>query len=312
MDAMLRPVASWGDRVPQGRILPAGRVPVKPRSVDRTGRPRHFGRDAGKDHEDGGKPSLRRIVIGLALGVLAVAGTAAGQTAPALVEVDVELVLASDISSSMDMGERYLQRRGHAEALRHPDVLRAIRAGLHGRIAVTYFEWSDPYMQRVVLPWTVIEDRASGEAAAQVIEAAPPLGGIRTSISGALDRARGMLGENGYSGLRQIIDIVGDGQNNAGRPLSAARADVLAEGITINGLAIMIRARPGGSEEADTLDRYFADALIGGPLSFAHTVRHRDDIVEAVRRKLVLEIAGLGPAAAPDDAGRPWPGQASR
>jgi hypothetical protein len=219
------------------------------------------------------------------------------------VEVDVELVLAGDISSSMDMGERYLQRRGHAEALRHPDVLRAIRAGLHGRIAVTYFEWSDPYMQRVVLPWTVIEDRASGEAAARVIEAAPPLGGIRTSISGALDRARGMFGENGYSGLRQIIDIVGDGQNNAGRPLSAARADVLAEGITINGLAIMIRARPGGTEEADTLDRYFADALIGGPLSFAHTVRHRDDIVEAVRRKLVLEIAGLDPAAVPGRRG---------
>jgi hypothetical protein len=287
-------------------------VPVKPRSVDRTGRPRHFGRDAGKDHQDGGKPSLRRIVIALALGVLAVAGPAQGQTAPALVEVDVELVLAGDISSSMDMGERYLQRRGHAEALRHPDVLRAIRAGLHGRIAVTYFEWSDPYMQRVVLPWTVIEDRASGEAAARVIEAAPPLGGIRTSISGALDRAREMFGENGFSGLRRIIDVAGDGQNNAGRPLSAARADVLAEGITINGLAIMIRARPGGTEEADTLDRYFADVLIGGPLSFAHTVRHRDDIIEAVRRKLVLEIAGLDPSAVPEDARRPWPGQASR
>jgi hypothetical protein len=312
MDAMLRPVASWGDRVPQAAILSAGRVPVKPRSVDRTGRPRHVGRDAGKDHQDGGKPSLRRIVIALALGVLAVAGPAAGQTAPALVEVDVELVLAGDISSSMDMGERYLQRRGHAEALRHPDVLRAIRAGLHGRIAVTYFEWSDPYMQRVVLPWTVIEDRASGEAAARVIEAAPPLDGIRTSISGALDRAREMFGENGYSGLRRIIDISGDEPNNAGRSLADARADALAEGITINGLAIMLRTSPRATGDTVTLDRYFADALIGGPLSFVHSVRHRDDIVEAIRRKLVLEIAGLDPAAIPDDVGRPRPGQPSR
>jgi hypothetical protein len=239
--------------------------------------------------------SLRAAVVGLVLGLAALAGPVAGQGVTGGIEVDVELVLTGDISSSMDMGERYLQRQGHAEALRHPDVLRAIRAGFHGRIAVTYFEWSDPYMQRVVLPWTVIEDRASGEAAAQLIEAAPPLGGIRTSISGALDRARGMFDENGYNGLRQIIDIVGDGQNNAGRPLSAARADVLAKGITINGLAIMIRARPGGSDEADTLDRYFADALIGGPLAFVMTVRHADDIVEAVRRKLVLEIAGLVP-----------------
>jgi hypothetical protein len=204
-------------------------------------------------------------------------------------------VLAADISSSMDMGERYLQRRGHSEALRHPDVLRAIQAGLHGRIAVTYFEWSDPYMQRVVLPWTVIEDAGTAEAAARMIDAAPPLDGIRTSISGALDRARVMLSQNGYSGSRRIIDIAGDEPNNAGRPLADARADVLAEGITINGLAIMLRTSPRAQGDTATLDRYFADALIGGPLAFVMTVRHPDDIVEAIRRKLVLEIAGLMP-----------------
>ncbi len=238
-------------------------------------------------------PSPMRIVAFLAVLFSALAGTAGAQVELAQIEVDVELVLAGDISSSMDMGERYLQRRGHSEALRHPDVLRAIRAGFHGRIAITYFEWSDPYMQRVILPWTVVDDDASAEAAARMIDAAPPLDGIRTSISGALDRARQMFAENGYSGLRRIIDIAGDEPNNAGRPLADARADVLAEGITINGLAIMLRTSPRATGDIVTLDRYFADALIGGPLAFVMAVRHRDDLVEAVRRKLVLEIAGL-------------------
>jgi len=237
--------------------------------------------------------SLRAAVVGLALGLATPAGPAAGQDGAGEIAVDVELVLAADISSSMDMGERYLQRLGHIEALRHPDVLRAIRAGFHGRIAVTYFEWSDPYLQRVILPWTLIEDAATAEAAARTIEAAPPLDGIRTSISGALDRARVMFQENGHSGLRRIIDIAGDEPNNAGRPLAAARTEALAQGITINALAIVLRASPQATGDTATLDRYFADALIGGPLSFVMTIRHPDDLVEAIRRKLVLEIAGL-------------------
>ena len=220
--------------------------------------------------------------------------------AEAEIEVDVEIVLTGDISMSMDMGELYLQRQGHIQALRHPDVLRAIESGFHGRIAVTYFEWSDPYLQRVVLPWTIIEDAASAEAAAQLIEAAPPLSGIRTSISGAIDRSLQMFAENGFRGTRRVIDISGDGQNNAGRPLAAARADALAEGIVINGLAIMLRARPGGTGEADTLDQYFAEELIGGPGAFMLAVRHPDHLVEAIRRKLVLEIAGLQPEDWPD------------
>jgi hypothetical protein len=248
---------------------------------------------------DGSMPSPKRIAAFLAVILLTLAGPAEGQSETGGIEVDVELVLAADISSSMDMGERYLQRRGHSEALRHPDVLRAIQAGLHGRIAVTYFEWSDPYMQRVVLPWTVIEDAGTAEAAARMIDAAPPLDGIRTSISGALDRARVMLSQNGYSGLRRIIDIAGDEPNNAGRPLADARADVLADGITINGLAIMLRTSPRATGDTATLDRYFADALIGGPLAFVMTVRHPDDIIEAIRRKLVLEIAGLTPPGQP-------------
>jgi len=243
-------------------------------------------------------PSRRRLSMLLAVILLVIATPARAQ-----LEVDVEIVMAGDISSSMDMGELYLQRQGHIAALRHPDVLRAIRSGLHGRIAATYFEWSDPYLQRVVLPWTIIEDEASAEAAAQLIEAAPPLSGIRTSISGAIDRARVMFQENGYSGTRRIIDISGDGENNAGRPLAAARADALAEGIVINGLAIMLRARPGGTGESDTLDQYFAEEVIGGPGAFMIAVRHPDHLVEAIRRKLVLEIAGLSP----DDAGAAAP-----
>ncbi len=235
-------------------------------------------------------PLPQRLIRTLALGLVLLATPVRAE-----LEVDVELVLAADISSSMDMGERYLQRLGHIEALRHPAVLRAIRAGLHGRIAVTYFEWSDPHMQRVILPWTVVEDAATAAAAAATIEAAPPLDGIRTSISGALERATGMLAENGFSGLRRIIDIAGDEPNNAGPPLAEARAAALARDITINGLAIMLRTSPRATGDTATLDRYFADALIGGPLAFVMTVRHPDDLVEAIRRKLVLEIAGLTP-----------------
>jgi hypothetical protein len=237
--------------------------------------------------------STTRLLSPLLVLLLVAMTPARAEIAMSRIEVDVELVLTGDISSSMDMGERYLQRLGHIEALRHPDVLRAIRAGLFGRIAVTYFEWSDPYMQRVILPWTLIEDAASAEAAARAIEEAPPLGGIRTSISGAIDRARVMLDENGYEGLRRIIDIAGDEPNNAGRPLADARAEALAQGITINGLAIMLRTSPRATDDTATLDRYFADALIGGPLAFVMTVRRPDDMVEAIRRKLVLEIAGL-------------------
>jgi len=241
-------------------------------------------------------PSPERIVAFLAVAAIALIGAATAEVEGPRIEVDVELVLAADISNSMDMGERYLQRRGHFEALRHPDVLRAIRRGLHGRIAVTYFEWSDPYMQRVILPWTLVEDAATAEAAALAIEAAPPLGGNRTSISGALERAREMLDENGYAGLRRIIDIAGDEPNNAGRPLADARAEALADGITINALAVVLRTSPRAENDTATLDRYFADALIGGPASFVMTVRHPDTIVEAIRRKLVLEVAGLTPA----------------
>jgi hypothetical protein len=235
---------------------------------------------------------LRRSLLALALGLAVVAEAARGEVA-----VDVELVLAADISTSMDMGELYLQRRGHIEALRHPDVLRAITSGRHGRIAVTYFEWADPYLQRVVVPWTLVEDAASAEAAARAIETAPPLNGIRTSISGAIDGARAMLAANGFAGDRRIIDVSGEGRNNSGRPLALARAEAVADGIVINGLAIMLRARPRGTAEADTIDRYYEREVLGGPGAFLVTVHHPDHVAEAIRRKLVLEIAGLG-----------WPG----
>lgn len=216
-----------------------------------------------------------------------------GGSAKAQLPVDVELVLLADISDSMDMGERYLQRQGHLDALRHPDVLRAIASGLHRRIAITYVEWADPPIQRVILPWSLIEDQASAEAAAARIEASPFLSGSQTSVSAAVDFARGLFAGNGFEGERRLIDLSGDGRNNSGRPLAAARDEALAQGITINALAIMLRARQGGTAEIDTLDQYFASNLIGGPASFVYPVRRRDEVVEAIRRKLVLEIAGL-------------------
>ena len=224
-------------------------------------------------------------------------------TAPAAaVPVDLELVLAVDVSGSMDQGDQALQRRGYVEAFLHPEVVAAIRSGPYGRIAASYVEWAGPGVQRVTLPWTLIETATDAEDFAAGLAEVPPTRFRGTSISGVLTFAAPLFDDNGFEGLRRIIDVSGDGPNNAGAPVTLARDAAVADGIIINGLPIQLA--PGGpfGLGAGDLAAYYRDCVIGGPGAFVIPVTEEEQLLESIRRKLVLEIAGttdlLVPAAA--------------
>ncbi|MEM8551794.1 MAG: DUF1194 domain-containing protein [Pseudomonadota bacterium] len=220
----------------------------------------------------------------------------APQLAAAPPVVDVELVLAVDVSWSMDIQEQELQREGYVAALRHPDVLAAIQRGDWQRIALTYVEWAGHGLNRVIVPWTIIENNEDAEAFAAKLERAPIARMRRTSISSILTKAAAMF-DNGIDGMRRVIDVSGDGPNNMGLVVTAARDEVLSQGIVINGLPIMIkRSNPGGFFHLDELDIYYEDCVIGGFGAFMITVNSADKFAEAIRRKIILEIA-----RAPDD-----------
>lgn len=207
-------------------------------------------------------------------------------------EVDVELFLAVDVSRSMSPAELEIQRRGYAEALRSDEVIAAIEGGLIGQIALTYVEWAGATAQREVVPWTLIRNRAEAEAFADRIETHFDAGLRRTSISGVLRYAAEGLRDNDFIGLRQVIDVSGDGPNNAGAPVLAARRTVLERGVTINGLPLMTRDGLGFRWHLDDLDLYYASCVIGGPGAFSIPVRDWSEFAGAVRKKLVWEIAG--------------------
>jgi hypothetical protein len=242
-----------------------------------------------------------RIVVA-ALAVLAPA-VAGGAEVP----VDTELVLAVDVSQSMDPGEHRLQREGYIAALLHPDVLRAIRSGIHGRVALTYVEWGGPGGQAVMVPWTQVEDAVSLERVAAALADAP-LRTIRgTSISSALTYAAALFADNGFDGFRRVIDVSGDGPNSSGPPVEPARDRTLAQDVIINGLPIMLRQPSFTPWSIPDLDLYYTDCVIGGPGSFVIPVDDPGQFVVAIRQKLVLDIAGLPPRLLPAaaEAGRP-------
>jgi hypothetical protein len=207
-------------------------------------------------------------------------------------DVDLELVLAVDVSRSMDFTEQQLQKDGYIAALQHPEVLAAIGAGPLGKIAVTYVEWAGADSQQVIASWTLIEDARSAALFARQIAAAKASYIRRTSISGALNFAAGLFDRNGFNGMRQVIDVSGDGPNNSGLPVLPVRQAVVDRGITINGLPIMIREDRFSGYSIRELDIYYEDCVIGGPGAFLVTVDSIERIAEAIRRKLVLEIAG--------------------
>jgi len=241
-----------------------------------------------------------------AASVLALAGFG-GRAAPvavqgrlaqaAAVAVDAEVVLAVDVSYSMDPDEQKLQREGYVQALTSREFMDALRAGVNARIAVTYFEWANVGDQKVLLPWRLIDGPESAGAAAAELAAAPYRRASRTSISGGLMFAQSLFESNPYRGLRRVVDVSGDGANNNGPPVTIIRDEVLAKGIIINGLPIMLKRPNPMTMDIEDLDIYYEDCVIGGPGSFVIPIREREKFTEAIRAKLVLEIAGRTPSS---------------
>jgi len=209
--------------------------------------------------------------------------------------VDVELVLAVDVSYSMDMDELAIQREGYAQAIVSKEFLQALKTGPHGKISVTYFEWAASTDQKIIIPWRVIEGPESADAVANEIMKTPIRRASRTSISGAINFAMPLFDENPYRGLRRVIDISGDGPNNNGGPVVAARDAALEKGVVINGLPIMVKEPSYSTMDIDNLDLYYEDCVIGGPGSFVVTIKDREKFKEAIRTKLLLEVAGRTP-----------------
>lgn len=227
-------------------------------------------------------PLVRSLVLAAAL-VLA---------APAAAEeVDLELVLAADGSGSIDADELALQRKGYADAITSPEVQKAIRSGVTGKIALTYIEWGGPTSQHVIVEWAVIHDLASARAFAEKLVTRPRAAVGYNSISNAIDFSVRLMETNAQEGRQRVVDVSADGPNIGGRDIRAARDDAVAKGVTINGLVI---SRPGGivrRVEGEPLTEHFRRDVIGGPGAFIVTVDETTSFPEAVRRKLVLEIA---------------------
>jgi len=212
------------------------------------------------------------------------------------VPVDLELVLAVDISGSVDEVEAILQREGYMAALRHPQVIEAIETGMFGRIAVTYVEWAGDQYQRTMLDWTLIDGAPSAYAFADALAETPLTTGHWTSLSTAIDYAVPLFDNNGFEGFRRVIDISGDGYNNRGRPVEWARDEAVAAGITINGLPIVNdRPNPWGGRPPIDLDRYYEQRVIGGPGAFIVVAETYSSFASAILSKLLLEIAGETP-----------------
>lgn len=215
--------------------------------------------------------------------------------------VDLELVIAVDISGSVDDDEAALQRQGYINAFRDPQIVKAIKTGYHGAIAATYYEWAGAHHQQALVKWMVIHDEASALHFAAALAFEPVTINVWTSISGMLDAGRLAIENNVFNAKRRVIDISGDGANNDGFLVTDSRARALATGLTINGLPIVNdRLSRYGRRQIPNLDFYYTDCVIGGPGAFIIVANGYADYARAVRRKLILEIAGATPAKAPE------------
>ncbi|MGQ0585164.1 MAG: DUF1194 domain-containing protein [Reyranella sp.] len=211
-------------------------------------------------------------------------------------EVDMVLVLAIDISGSVDPDEARLQRQGYVEAFRDPTIMKAILGGNHGRIAVAYYEWADAYVQKLLIDWTLLDSEAAIRDFTARLARAPISIARRTSISGAIRYAIPLFGRAPYDTERKVLDISGDGSNNDGGLVTDLRHDALKERIVINGLPIMNdRPNPYGFPSETDLDKYYLHCVIGGPRSFVEVAVNFEDFPRAVRKKLLQEVADIGP-----------------
>lgn len=234
---------------------------------------------------------LRPLIAALALLIMA-AGSLRAEA------VDLELVLLADATGSIDDAEIAFQRKGYAEALASADVLDAIASGAHQRIAVTYVEWGSFESQDIVVPWTVIDGEAAAKSFGEALLAAPRRAYGRNAIGQALVFGKSLIETNAHEGYRRVIDLSADSANSwNGIPLALAREQVVAAGMTINGLAILCRFCSGRPVTYD-LEKAFEDTIIGGPDAFVVTADDMQQFSTAVKRKLVLEIAGLTPERA--------------
>ena len=238
-----------------------------------------------------------RCTLGPALMVGALVASAFAAPAMAAAQpVDLELVIATDVSRSIDRDEAILQREGIAGAFRNPAVIRAIESGFLRRIGVAYIDYSSRAFNEVVVDWTIVGDRKTAEAFASRLLKAPLTFGRRTSISDAIELAREMIESNALEGTRRVIDVSGDGPNNFGRLVDAVRDDTVSRRITINGLPIVNDRGVFNSRfYLPDLDRYYLGCVIGGPGAFLVVANSFEDFARAIRRKLILEIAGIRP-----------------
>ena len=230
---------------------------------------------------------------------LLAAATAANAATPVTrdSQVDVELVLAVDISFSMDSDEQELQRDGYIAALTSREFLDAVRKGPTGRIAVTYVEWAGTQDQRVIVPWQMIDGPEAVDAFIAALNRSPPTRrASRTSISAALRFSAALFDDTPFRGLRRVIDVSGDGTNNHGKIVTIVRDATVAKGITINGLPIMLKESNVGFLDIPNLDEYYEDCVIGGTGSFSVPARGKAQFIDAIRKKLLLEVAGKMPA----------------
>jgi hypothetical protein len=240
-------------------------------------------------------PRFNLAFLILLAGMLCRADALAGNHAGKF--VDLELVIAVDVSRSVDETEGRLQRQGYVTAFRDAEVHNAIRSGMLRRIAVAYVEWAGLWHREIVSDWFVIKDKASAEKFADILNQGFPSSATRTAISGGIDFGVAWLEKNSYEGTRRVIDVSGDGPNNGGTLVTIARDKAVAAGITVNGLPIL---DDGGGfytrYNIPDLDLYYRDCVIGGPGSFIEVAANFKDFARAIRRKLILEIASRKPA----------------
>lgn len=221
------------------------------------------------------------------------------QSTPRIISVDLALILAVDVSRSMNVAEQNAQRDGYVAAFRSREIFRSIAAGPRGKIAVTYVEWSGQTYQRTIVPLSVITSPRDAEAFAARMAALPVVSGIGTSLSGALAYAGVVFDAAPVLSERRVLDVSGDGPNNRGMPIQPIREALIANGVTINGLAISLP--PDGSPDlADSFGdgfvaTYYNLCVIGGPGSFVIEVDALAKFERAIRQKLLLEIAGTEP-----------------
>jgi len=226
--------------------------------------------------------------------LLAAAGAAAlAYPARADEPVDVALVLAVDVSRSIDEDEARLQREGYRAAVSDPRVIEAVRGGMLGGIAIAYVEWAGIEYQRLVIPWTRIGSQRDADGWAEALAQAPRTSLSWTSISGGVEFSRQLIAQCPYEATRRVIDVSGDGVNNSGPPAEQARDRAVAEGITINGLPILNDRPTFGRPPPVPLDQYYRESVVGGPGAFVIAAEDFDAFGQAVRRKLIREVAGL-------------------